>query len=130
MPGRILVIDDDESIVALLDDLLTDEGYEVLASTTTLPDAVAVERLQPDLIILDYLMHAQPDGGRLLRQLQAWPATATIPVIVCTAAAGLVNDNASMVDQPIVRVLLKPFDVDDLLACIAALRPYRVRLPT
>src|SRR3712207_2558587 len=87
MPERILVIEDSPEIRDLLQELLLEEGYVVLPCDVPVVDLVEVEQAAPDLIILDLLFAGQPLGWSLLRQLEHHPATARIPVIVCTAAA-------------------------------------------
>jgi len=52
--SRILVINDDQSILDLFGLLLKAEGYEVILSTRTYEDVSDVEQLRPALIILDF----------------------------------------------------------------------------
>ena len=70
MPARILVIDDTPAILELFQDLLTDEGYEVLLSASVMQDVAAVTQLNPDLIILDLLFGTEAAGGHLLHALR------------------------------------------------------------
>ena len=60
MRPRIMVIDDTPELLELFQDLLTDEGYEVVPFADGIQDIVEVERVRPDLIILDYIIR----GGR------------------------------------------------------------------
>lgn len=52
--SRILVINDDQSILDLFSLLLKAEGYEVFLSMITYEDVSDVEQLRPALIILDF----------------------------------------------------------------------------
>ncbi len=120
MQPRILVVDDDQAIVELIHDLLIDEGYEVLTLSALPPDPAAMTRSRPDLLILDDQIGAEPVGWRTTRQLRAAPATAQLPIILCTAAT-LAPERLADFQRLHVTVLPKPFAIDDLLAGIAQL---------
>ncbi|MDP9310013.1 MAG: response regulator [Chloroflexota bacterium] len=113
MYRRILVIDDNEEILALFHDLLSVEEYEVVLSDFIAPNEIA--ELQPHLIILDYFSGHEPVGGQLVEQLKLQAATKHIPIIICTTAstARAEKDPAFIAEG--VHVVFKPFDVTDLL---------------
>lgn len=79
----ILVVDDNNGWVELLARFL--EGYNCLVvSASENQDAVAqAAKLKPDLVILDVMM-PERDGWELLQRLRIQPATAAIPILVCT----------------------------------------------
>ena len=84
MQKRILIIDDEPELVALLEMSLGSEGY-VIASAAT--GAEAMQKLQtekPDLVLMDIML---PDisGTRLTGQIKSNPRTADLPVIMLTA---------------------------------------------
>jgi len=84
--ARILVVDDEPSIVDLLREALRYAGFSV-TSTDNGPDAVRLAReSRPDLIVLDVMMPGR-DGFEVLRTLKAQPETAAIPVVLLTAKA-------------------------------------------
>ncbi len=118
MPRRIMIMDDAAEIVALLHDLLTEEGYDV-AAYAALQDLEEVERVNPDLIILDLLFGGETQGWQILQQLETRPSTASIPVLLCSAANAQLEAHADVLHAKGVRMVAKPFDVDDLLAGIA-----------
>ncbi len=117
MSGRIMVMDDAAEIVELLHDLLTEEGYDVCAYTA-LQDLSEVERVDPDLIILDLLFGGETRGWQTLEQLQARPSTACIPVMLRSAADAQLEAHQDALRAKGVRVVAKPFQVDALLAGI------------
>jgi CheY-like chemotaxis protein len=122
--GRILVVDDTSAILELYHDLLTDEGYEVSLDTGPRLDLDQIAQRAPDLIILDYLFGQEAAGLVMVQQLAMHPATARIPIIVCTAAVQLIADVRPDLERLGIAVLPKPFAVDDLLALVAhALAP-------
>lgn len=109
--GRIIIIDDDPSIVGLLRDLLEGDGHEL---TTYQSSVEALRVLQdpryrrPQLILLDVMM-PEIDGFTLLTKLSADKRTRSIPVIVMTAR-GQLSD--VFVQYPAVKAFVeKPFDL-------------------
>lgn len=55
-------------------------------------DLQEVERLQPDLIILDYIFNAERSGWQMLQKLKMRRSTESIPVEICTAAKKTVEE--------------------------------------
>jgi two-component system, OmpR family, phosphate regulon response regulator PhoB len=84
MNERILVIDDDPTILNLMQELLVEEGYNVRTSTSSTLLLQHIQRSQPDLILLDILLGGD-DGRILCRQLKANALTKHIPVILISA---------------------------------------------
>lgn len=119
MPRSIMVIDDTPAILELYQDLLSDEGYAVASYDRPLRTLAEVERVRPDLIIIDYLMSGEKVGWTLLQMLQASPATAGIPLILCTAATNEVAEIRDQLRQLGVRLLRKPFEIDELVGVVS-----------
>ena len=113
-----MVIDDTPEIRALFQELLAEEGYEVVAYADAIRDLAEVERVQPDLIILDHIIAGEAVGLTILQQLKRRRSTAQIPVIVCTAAANDVEEMEGSLKGKGVGLVLKPFAIDDLLAAV------------
>lgn len=118
---HILVVNDAQAFLDLLQDLLEEEGYRVSVSIQTL-ELSRIKALKPDLIIQDLLFAdgSQQTGWHFLTLVRLDPETAHIPMILCTAAMAPVKDPemAENLDRLGIRVLLKPFNIDDLLAAI------------
>jgi CheY-like chemotaxis protein len=130
-PGRarIAVIDDDTVFVDLMHDLLANgEGYEVVSSSQWIQSYEFIKNAEPDLVILDLMMGREQTGWAVLQLLQEDPATAHIPVILCSAAEPALRQHACrLIGQAMVEVVPKPFDVDHLLGVIARLLQQRSR---
>jgi CheY-like chemotaxis protein len=111
-------------VLALFRDLLEVEGYRVTLAPDAL-DLAAVKRVGPDLVILDRMLEEGAGSGwHLLDDLRRDPATAALPVVVCTGAVHRVRENAALLDQFGASLVLKPFDIDRLLRTIGdALAP-------
>lgn len=81
---RVLVVDDDPAIRALLTDLFTEAGAEVLALPCGRQVVGTVQAWHPSVVVLDLMM--QPvDGFAVLEALRASGLVPALPVIVLTA---------------------------------------------
>lgn len=129
---HILVIDDDISLLEMYRYLLEEEGYRVSLSNTTFESARDVERLHPDLLLLDVKINAQEDGLLQLEQLHSYSPTRSLPVILCTAAsAKRTHERVEALRQQGVPVVYKPFDIYELLRVVQdALRSQRAEQNT
>ncbi len=119
-PARILVIDDSAEYLGFMEALLTAEGFCTEVARTA---AEARERLAttaPDLVISDVRMPGFAPFG-VLDLLHADEKTRAIPVLFCTGATQEVGEADDRLSLAGAEVLLKPFDIEDLLARIAHL---------
>lgn len=115
---RILVINDTQEILEMFRLLLENEGYDVVLSGMPILKVKEVEQIKPDLIILDLIFGDQRTGWQILQMLRMQRSTARIPVVVCTAALHEVQEQEGYLVAHGVRVVYKPFDIDDLLTMI------------
>ncbi len=88
--GKILVVDDNVSLVRMLEGVLLRNDFEVTVAYDG-EEALAKVKVQlPDLIVLDIVM-PRLNGYEVCRRLHEDPATAVIPVILLTVK-GQVDD--------------------------------------
>lgn len=108
---KVLVIDDDESILEVVKLVLEAEGYEVTTANT----GRYIHRLlkdMPDVVILDILLSGE-DGRSICSYLKSQELTKRIPVIMFSAHYK--GDVAKVLDQSKAdSFLAKPFDINDL----------------
>ncbi len=81
---RVLVVEDEPDIAALIAYQLTREGFRVETAGTGTEALEAVGREVPDLVVLDRMLPGIT-GDEVLQRLKDEPGTATIPVLVLTA---------------------------------------------
>jgi len=117
---RILVAEDDARLAGVLEQTLTEAGWEVevvhdgrSAYGRALPDGVPY-----DVLLLDWML-PEVDGVTVCRRLRALGQTT--PVLMLTAR-GDVRDRIDGLDAGADDYLAKPFDLDELLARLRALR--------
>src|SRR2546422_938147 len=73
------------------------------------------------IIILDFVFGDQKSGWQMLQMIKMKRSTASIPVIVCTAALDMVREQEGYLVSQGVHVVFKPFDIDHLLTNIKQL---------
>jgi two-component system KDP operon response regulator KdpE len=111
MGARVLVVDDEPSILRAVAANLRARGYEALTAASGRAALRLIETQQPDCILLDLGL---PDVGGLevLRRLRAW---ATTPVVIVTAVDDE-RDKATALDLGADDYVTKPFTMTELLA--------------
>ena len=108
---RILAIEDEIDILEILEYILIDSGYDVLASQTGDNIFEKVEEFEPDLILLDIMIFNR-DGREICKALKADERTKDIPVIMVSAHPDVVNTIEKVGANDFVS---KPFDINKLL---------------
>jgi two-component system, OmpR family, response regulator MprA len=116
MDERILIIEDDEEILRVLNRVLTYEGYIVDTALTGKAGLTLAGEQRPDLVILD-LMLPNMDGLDVCRRLQK---LGNQPILILSAKDTL-EDQIKGLDTGADDYMVKPFEVDELLARIRAL---------
>jgi CheY-like chemotaxis protein len=110
---KILVVDDQEGIRALLETALTEGGARVWCAATG-PEAIKLlERVTPDLILLDLVM-PQMSGWQVLDALRTNPKLAKIPVVLETSAQDF-DSFAHARKRGVAAFISKPFVLDDVV---------------
>jgi len=112
MSKRVLIVEDDPSVARLIRDNLQFEGFEVQEAVNGRDAVQHVERLRPDLVLLD-LMLPGLDGFEVCRRLNEGPDRT--PIIVITAR-NQHTDKIRGLELGADDYLTKPFALDELLA--------------
>jgi len=104
---RILVVEDEESLLKLETILLTTKGYDVTGVTDGMSALKVMESNPPDLVILD-IMLPEIDGFEVCTRIKANPQTSGIPVIMLTAKKNS-QDLARGIQVGAAAYITKPF---------------------
>jgi two-component system KDP operon response regulator KdpE len=124
--ARILIVDDEPSILATMAPLLRGRGYEVSTATSGHAALEAVDRQPPQLVILD-LGLPDLDGIEVCRRLREGRA---VPILVLSAR-GAEQDKVAALDAGADDYVTKPFGAEELLARVrVALRRVDGGVPT
>jgi CheY-like chemotaxis protein len=118
MRGRVLVIDDDAQVRALVAAILESEGYEVHGATGGVEGLTLADTDPPDVVLLDLQMPGM-NGYEVCRVLRHGPKTRRIPVVMVTVSDDphLNRDAYAAGAQACVP---KPFRKEGLIAVIEA----------
>ncbi|MFD8994631.1 response regulator transcription factor [Streptomyces abikoensis] len=116
-PARILIVDDEPAVREALRRSLAFEGYATELAVDGLDAVEKVADRRPDLIVLDVLM-PRMDGLTAARRMRA--SGVTVPILMLTAR-DTVGDRVTGLDAGADDYLVKPFELDELLARIRAL---------
>jgi two-component system KDP operon response regulator KdpE len=112
---RVLVIDDEPSILRALRINLTARNYEVSTATDGTSGLAAISRERPDAVILD-LGLPDMDGTQVIHGVRGWSAT---PIIVLSVW-GAEHQKVAALDAGADDYVTKPFGMDELLARLRA----------
>jgi len=88
---KVLILDDEPSVVAYLETLLQDNGYETISARDGKEGFEKAKSQRPDLVTLDISM-PQQSGIRFFRDLKDDPELRSTPVVVVTAVTGYGGD--------------------------------------
>lgn len=110
----VLVIEDDASIATLVSEVLRYGGYHTRVATNGTAALEMLAEYQPSLILMD-LYTPGLAWYETIAQLKHYDC-ATVPIIVMTGASDVSEVKAS---PRIASILHKPFELNDLLTCVA-----------
>lgn len=116
MKERILIIEDDEGISKVLRRALVYEGYQVDTALDGESGLNLNRDNHPDLVILDWMLPGM-DGLEVCRRLRE---IGTVPILMLTAKEAL-EDRIHGLDAGADDYMVKPFELDELLARVRAL---------
>jgi excisionase family DNA binding protein len=80
---RIMIVDDEPDALALMENILSDEGYELITVSNATEVGLKAAQLTPDLILLDFLM-PEVNGFDVCKALRANELTRGIPIMAVT----------------------------------------------
>ena len=119
MAARILVVEDEETLAALLDYNLGREGFEVRLARDGDEAMLAIDEDPPDLVVLDWMLPGL-SGIEICRRIRFRPDLRDLPVIIVTAR-GEEADRVRGLEIGADDYVTKPFSIPELTARIRAL---------
>ena len=112
---RALVVNDTQEILELFEEILAAMGLQVVVMSYAPRELARIREVDPDLLILDFMMgDRELLGWQLLQKVKMDRRLDSIPVIVCTAAVKAVAEQQGYLTEQGVVVVLKPFNVEQL----------------
>lgn len=109
---RVMIVDDDPDARALIEDILTEKGYELIKVSNATEVGLKAAQLLPDLILLDFLM-PEINGFDVCKALRANELTRSIPIMAVTCLSKE-DDIERIFECGADEYLPKPFKVEQL----------------
>ena len=113
--SKLMIVDDDHTMVSLLQTLLELDGFEVVPTTQFEKFEGSLVQEKPDLVIMDVFL-ANGDGIALLRKVREMPEYRGLPVIMTSGMD--VSDEC--LEAGANGFMLKPYEPPDLISMIRA----------
>ena len=123
---KILLIDDDESILLAVGRVLTVSGFDVVSAPGGVPGLEMTRSALPDAVVCDVNM-PDMDGFEVLRRVRADPATVSLPFILLTSADERENVRRAM-QMGADDFISKPFKRQELIDAVNQVFEKRARL--
>ncbi|WP_345949287.1 response regulator [Mucilaginibacter sp. PAMB04274] len=115
MKQKILVLDDDADILAIISYILTDKGFDVATLSGGEEIGKVIRQFNPDLVLMDVMLGSM-DGRMICKDLKHQPETSSLPVILISASHDLAQSLRE--DGAPNDFIAKPFDIDKLVKTV------------
>ena len=119
MSAKILIVDDEKSLLKLVGIALHKEGYQAMAAVDAKQALERIETENPDLVILDWMLPGM-SGIDLLKRIRGDERTVALPVIILSAK-GLVEDKVEGLLAGADDYVAKPVEMAELIARVRAI---------
>lgn len=116
-PTRVVCIEDEPDMIDLVRLILARKGFEVIGAPGGYEGLQAIEKFQPDLVLLD-LMMPDMDGWEVYQRIKSNSMTNGIPVIIVTAKAQSIDKMLGLHIAKVDDYITKPFGPSELVSSI------------
>ena len=107
MERRVVIIEDERDVARLLEFNLRGAGFEVTCAATGGEGLAAVQRIRPDVVILDLMLPDQ-SGYDVCKAIRADPHVADVGVLMLTAKGEVVEVRAAQLQYGAIELLAMP----------------------
>lgn len=111
MTKKVLILDNDHSILGAMSEALNYNGYDVKTLTDGENIFTDIDEYRPDLVLIDYILNGV-NGGEICHRLKLNDQTTSIPVIIMSAYPRIIE---SLGNYGCNAFIAKPFDLHDLI---------------
>jgi CheY-like chemotaxis protein len=113
MARKVMIVDDEESLIELVTAILEQEGYEVMTAMDGEEALRKLEKQKPDLVLLDMMMPGM-SGREVCEKIRKNPKTRDLKVIFLTVAKFSEAGKGVLKDMKVSDYITKPFENADL----------------
>lgn len=129
MTARIAILSDSQKVRDVMHAALGEAEYHVSGVCTSFYDLSDLAGLQPDLLILDWLLGLEDHGLQVLQTIKLYKPLVDLPILVCAAATRMVSEMATRLHAVDVVLLYKPFTLAELVATVRLVLANPTTLP-
>ncbi|MCK4336163.1 MAG: response regulator [Candidatus Aenigmarchaeota archaeon] len=120
MAKKIMIVDDEESLIELVTAVLEQEGYEVIAAMNGEEALEKLKTVKPDLILLDMMMPGM-SGREVCERIRKDPKTKDLKVAFITVAKFSETGRDVLKKMNVLDYITKPFENEDLVVRVKKL---------
>lgn len=114
MKKKVVLVQDNEDILDIMDQVLTEEGFDVIPSLTT-ESIEKIEEIEPDIVIVDDHIKGNKKGSEVIEDLKSEPETEDISAVLTSTSHTLPKEASDCKADDYIR---KPFDIDDMIEVV------------
>ncbi|OGB88551.1 hypothetical protein A3H38_02785 [candidate division WOR-1 bacterium RIFCSPLOWO2_02_FULL_46_20] len=123
---KILIIDDDDDLVAAMKMVLEHNSYQVVSASSGTEGLIKAKNGNPDLVILDVMMETSDSGFEVARKIRGEAGIAKVPILMVTAIKektgfDFSKEAGDKAWLPVDNYLEKPIRPDELVSKVAKL---------
>jgi CheY-like chemotaxis protein len=96
---KIIIVDDDVDVIAVIQTILENEGYEVISASNKVDGIKKAKEHKPALAILDVMMSTHFEGFELAKELSEDPGLKSMPKIMQTSIDVLPTNNQDVISM-------------------------------
>lgn len=114
MKKKIVLIQDNETILNIMDEVLTEEGYDVTPSLTAVPNR-EIDQIDPDVVIVDDYIMGKKKGSEVIEELKSDPETEDLSAVLTSTAHDLSKKAKECKADDYIE---KPFDINNMIEVV------------
>lgn len=111
MKKKVVLLQDNKDILEIMDQVLEEEGFDVIGSLTTEP-IENIDNIDPDIVIVDDHIKGAVKGSQVIKELKSDPETEEIPAVLTSTSNNLAEQAAECNADDFIA---KPFGIDDMI---------------
>jgi two-component system response regulator VicR len=114
MKKKVVLVQDNKNILEIMDQVLTEEGFDVTSSLTTEP-IEKIDKIEPDVVIIDDHIKGNKKGSEVIEELKSEPETEDISAVLTSTSNDLAKKAKECKADDYIE---KPFDLDHLIEVV------------
>lgn len=111
MKKKVVLIQDNKDILEIMDQVLDEEGFEVIPSLTTEP-IEKIDQIDPDVVVIDDHIKGSKKGSKVIKELKSDPETEDVSAVLTSTSDQLPKLAAESKADDYIQ---KPFDLDHMV---------------